>query len=725
MSAITPTKIAVAGNPNSGKSTLINALAGTRMQVGNWAGVTVEKNEAILESFGNTYQLIDLPGSYSLIPYSEEEAIARDFLLHERPDIIINIVDATNLERNLYLTVQLLELGISIVLALNMYDEVEKKGFRIDTKTIEQILGVKVVPTIAVKKVGISELLQSVHEIASSPKKYAPRRLHYSKDIDAASEPIIEYITENHPQIAARHPVTWLAYKIIEEDTGTIERLNLHPGEFPANEAIDHLKAAHDKNMQSLMADMRYAQASGLAREVITRPNARRIEITERIDQIVLNRYVSIPVFFSIIWLMFKLTFDLSAPFVDFIDSFFNGPLARWTSVALHAVNASDWIASLLIEGMIGGVGFVLVFVPVIAAMMFFITFLEGSGYMARAAFVMDRYMHIIGLHGKSFIPMLLGFGCNVPSVYATRTLESSKDKALTTLLLPLMTCGARLPVYVLFIGVFFKTRSGEVLFSIYLLGILLAIAVGFAFRKLMFKEEAPLFIMELPPYRMPSMRNLMIHTWGKTKHFIIKAGTTILAMSAIVWFTLNMPWGVEHKRDSYIGQAGQAISPIFKPLGFGTWEAASSLITGIVAKEIIISTMGEVFTNLPEESLGDQNVTIGSELRETAVSFFSACKDAIGNIFSTMGIAGIATDEAEESQSLRGVIRNEFTPLSAYSFMVFVLLYMPCIVTGIAIRHEFGSWKLFIISIAYGMSLAWIVSFLIFQIGSLLQIGV
>ena len=724
-SAVHTVTVAVVGNPNSGKSTLINALAGSKLQVGNWPGVTVEKREAVLEAFGSRLRLVDLPGSYSLSPYTEEEGIARDFLVHEKPDVILNVVDATNLERNLYFTVQLLEFGIPTVIALNMYDEAQKKGFRIDTKTIEKRIGVQVVPTVATKKIGISELLKAVCQTGSSPESNTPCTLHYSKDIDGAKESIIDCIKKKDPPVAERYPVTWLAYKVLEGDQGAIGKLALKPEIFSANGAIRHLKSAHDTDVGSWIADMRYAQASGLTKEVVTRPLIKKIEITECIDQVVLNRYAGIPVFLAIIWLMFKLTFDLSAPFVDWIDMVFTGPLTRWISAMLQAINASDWIVSLLIEGVIGGVGFVLVFVPVIATMMFLITFLEGCGYMARAAFVMDRYMHMIGLHGKSFIPMLLGFGCNVPGVYATRTLENTKDKALTTLLLPLMTCGARLPVYILFISVFFKSRSGEVLLSIYLLGIFLAIVAGFAFQKLMFRDKAPIFIMELPPYRMPSWNNLMIHTWEKTRHFVMKAGTTILAMSVIVWFALNMPWGVKQKKESYMGQAALAISPIFKPLGFGTWEATSSLLTGIVAKEIIISTMGEVFTQQPAELTADQPVSVGEEVRGIVVSFMAACHDAVGNLFSTVGIASIATDEMKESKSLRDVIRSEFTPLSAYSFMVFTLLYMPCIVTGIAIKHEFGSWKLFMLATVYGMSLAWIVSFLIYQVGSLLKIGV
>jgi len=716
-------KIAVAGNPNAGKSTLINALAGSRLQVGNWTGVTVEKKEAVIDYQGLACQFIDLPGTYSLSPYSEEEVVARDYLMNERPDLIVNVVDATNLERNLYLTVQLLELGIPMIIALNMYDEVEKKGYQINIKAIESILNVKIIPTIAIKKEGVSELFKTISEMAPDLSAYRPSVLHYSKDIDKASNTIIEQIKAEIPNFENSGLIKWLSYKILEEDQRILSQFDLEHQNYANNEAVKHLKQAHDSDLESLMTDMRYAQASGLVQETVTRPLIRKQEITEKIDKFILNRYLSLPLFFGIIWLMFKLTFDVAAPFVNWIDGVFSGPLTNWVSYILTAIGASPWLHSLLIEGIIGGVGFVLVFVPVISSMMFFITFLEGCGYMARAAFVMDRYMHMIGLHGKSFIPLLLGFGCNVPGVYATRTLENEKDRALTTLLIPMMTCGARLPVYILFVSVFFPNHSGEVLFSIYLLGILLAVMMGMLFRKFLFQDEAPLFIMELPPYRMPSFKNLLIHTWEKVKHFIIKAGTTILAMSIIVWFALNLPWGVEHKKDSILGQTSQIVAPILAPIGFGTWESSASLITGIVAKEIIISTMGEVYgkrkiiTEAPELNLVEDVKTI-------FVSFYQAVLEATTNIFSTVGISSLSLEENEEGQSLKGVIKESFTALQAYSFMVFVLLYMPCIVTGIAIRHEFGSWKLFYISIAYGLTLAWTSSFIIFQGGTLLGLG-
>ncbi|MDO8786424.1 MAG: ferrous iron transport protein B, partial [Syntrophales bacterium] len=549
--------VAVAGNPNSGKSTLINAIAGTRLYVGNWPGVTVEKKSASFEYKGTNIKLVDLPGTYSLSPYTQEEIIARDYLVHEKPDAIINVVDATNLERNLYLTVQLLELGIPVVLALNIHDEAISKGYKIDLKTIEDVLGIKVIPTVATKKTGLSDLLMAV---TASTSGHNPKKLNYGSDIEVAASAVEKQIKNNYPQLLEKYPLRWLVFKLMEGDSNVMEEINIGDKSF-IEEATKHLIKAHGDDVESIMADERYALASGLTHEVLKKPEFRKMEMTEKIDKIVLNRFLGIPIFLAAMWVVFKLTFDFSAPFADWIDAMTTGPFKRWAEAILGFIHAPAWTASLATVGIIAGVGFVIVFVPVIFAMMFFITFLEGSGYMARAAFVMDRAMHSMGLHGKSFIPMLLGFGCNVPAVYATRVLENPRDKALTSLLIPLMSCGARLPVYVVFIGAFFTTYAGAVLWSLYVMGIALAVLMGIIFKRTLFKGESPMFIMELPPYRMPSFRSLMIHTWEKGKHFLIKAGTYILAVSILVWFLLNLPWGVEHKKDSYLGKMGQVIA--------------------------------------------------------------------------------------------------------------------------------------------------------------------
>ncbi|QWV93689.1 ferrous iron transport protein B [Geomonas oryzisoli] len=709
--------VAVAGNPNSGKSTLINAIAGTRLHVGNWAGVTVEKKEALFEFVGRKIRLVDLPGTYSLSPYSQEEIVARDYLVHERPDLIVNVVDATNLERNLYLTVQIMELGIPVVMALNIYDEAQEKGYRIDEKVMEKMLGIAVVPTSATKRTGLDELLATVLRVADARNQRAPKKLNYGEDIEVASEHLAKAFHTSYPALWERYPKRWLLLKLMEQDSHVMEELNLDDLGF-LDQALHHLRKAHGEDIESIMADARYSLASGLTREVLHKPELRQTELTEKIDKIVLNRFLGIPIFMAAMWLLFKLTFDLSAPFGKWIGAMTDGPFKRWASAVLTPLGAPDWTVSLVNDGVIAGVGSVLVFVPVIFAMMFFITFLEGSGYMARAAFVMDRTMHSIGLHGKSFIPMLLGFGCNVPGIYATRTLENPKDKVLTALLVPLMSCGARLPVYVLFVGIFFPKNSSTVIWSLYIMGILLAVGMGLVFKRTLFRGEAPMFIMELPPYRMPSLHSLCVHTWEKGKHFLFKAGTYIFAVSVLVWFLLNLPWGVEHKRDSYLGQAGAAIAPIFQPVGFGNWEAASSLITGVIAKEIVVGTMGEIYA--PKKDEKKEVPTLQEDLKEVATSFGEACVQAV----KTLLYLPQAEEKEEDRGGLNVAIQGAFTPLTAYAFMAFVLLYMPCVVAIAAMRQEFGTWKWAGVGLIYQTALAWTAALIIYQGGRLLGLG-
>ncbi len=713
--------VAVAGNPNSGKSTLINAIAGSRLQVGNWPGVTVEKKEARLEHAGRSLRLVDLPGTYSLSPYSLEEIVARDFLVNERPDVVVNVVDATNLERNLYLTVQLLELGIPVVMALNIHDEAVAKGYRIDAPGIEARLGVRVVPTSATKRQGLEALLAAVHAAAADGARAVPAPLGYGPDLDVAAIAVERALHDERPELSRRYPPRWLALKLVEGDARVAEETSVDRATL-VEPALDHLRSAHGEDVEALVAEARYGLAAGLVREVLTKPALPKRELTERIDRVVLNRFLGIPIFFAAMWLVFKLTFDLSAPFGDWIDAMTNGPFKRWAAAILGTVGAPDWTVSLVNDGVISGVGFVLVFVPVIFAMMFFITFLEGSGYMARAAFVMDKAMHAMGLHGKSFIPMVLGFGCNVPGIYATRTLESGRDRILTALLLPLMSCGARLPVYVLFVGVFFPRRPGTVIWSLYVIGIVLAIAMGVVFKKTLFRGEAPSFIMELPPYRMPSLRSVCLHTWEKGKHFLYKAGTYILAVSVIVWFLLNLPWGVESKKDSYLGKAGQVMAPALAPLGFGTWEAASSLITGVIAKEIVVGTMGEIYAPAAKEEKATP--TLGEDLVEIGASFGRAAKESVGNVVSSVRLSSMSFEPKEDASPLKDAVRRVFTPLTAFGFMVFVLLYMPCVVVAIAMRQEFGGWKWFGVAFLYQTALAWAAALVVHQGGRLLGLG-
>jgi len=714
-----PLVVAVAGNPNAGKSTLINAISGSRLHVGNWPGVTVEKKEAFFDLEGRSIRLVDLPGCYSLSPYTQEEIISRDYLVTEKPDLIINVVDATNLERNLYLTIQLLELGIPMIMALNMSDEAEAKGYKINGRQMEETLGITVIPTSATRKTGLKELLKAVVHLADSGEKHRPRTLNYGEDIEIVLEGVLEHIQRDHAPLLERYPLRWLLLKLLEGDRLVLEAVNFTHDSLP-KAIFDHLRRAHGDDIEGMLADTRYALSTGLCREILTKPEKRNIEITERIDRVVLNRFFGIPIFMAAMWLLFKLTFDLSAPFGEWFKAMTEGPFKRWASALLGGIGTPDWLVSLVNDGVIAGVGFVLVFVPVIFCMMFFITFLEGSGYMARAAFVMDRAMHAIGLHGKSFIPMLLGFGCSVPGIYATRTLENPKDKVLTALLVPLMSCGARLPVYVLFVGVFFPDNSGTVLWSLYVLGILLAILMGYIFKKTLFRGEAPMFIMELPPYRMPSFTSLCLHTWEKGKHFLVKAGTYIFAVSILVWFMLNLPWGVEHKKDSYLGQAGQIMAPALAPLGFGTWEAASSLITGVIAKEVVVGTMGEIYVAKHEDKEKKETPTLGEDLKEIVVSFGAATKKAVTTLLYIPG----KEEKEEDKSALNQAIKSGFTPLSSYAFMAFVLLYMPCMIALAAMRQEFNSWKWVGIGVVYQTALAWTVAMVIYQGGQLLGLG-
>ena len=706
-------RVAVVGNPNCGKSTLINAIAGSRLKVGNWPGVTVEKKEANLKRKNVNINLIDLPGIYSLSPYSEEEVIARDFLINKKCDLIVNVIDSTNIERNLYLTTQLTELGIPMIVVFNIGDEAIKKGINIDQKTLEGLLKIRSVKTIATKKQGIDELLD---KIVTTNFNQKPKDLAYSEDV----KQIIDFIDEEHGSLIKKSnlPEKWLKTKIIEGDFNFPNSEKFK--KIDITKELEHIKELHNSDIETFIAEQRHAIANGIAKQIITTTKVDKINISKAIDKIILNRFLAIPIFLLIMWMMFKLTFDIATPFIDWTDSLFVDTLRKWGAIGLTSIGASNWIISLVTDGVIAGVGFVLVFTPIIFTMMFFITFLESSGYMSRAAFVTDRIMRSFGLHGKSFIPMLIGFGCNVPAVYATRTLESKKDRIITCIAIPFMSCGARLPVYVLFTSVFFAAHAATVIWLLYILGIVLAGVVSIILQKNYFKQEPPLFVMELPPYRLPTFKSLMVHTWEKGKHFVKKAGTYIFAVSILVWFLLHMPWGVEDKKDSYLGKVGSTISPIFKPIGFGNWEASASLITGVIAKEIIIGTMGEIYVQeAPIEEEPEEKVqSFASDMKSAGLSFIDATIEAKNNILSTFGISSMSAETDEANDGLRKIIHSKFTPLSAFVFMVFTLLYMPCVVTGIAMKQEFGTWKWFFLATSIGVSIAWTLSFIIYQIG-------
>ncbi len=670
--------VALAGNPNSGKTTIFNNLTGARQHVGNWPGVTVEKKEGQFVSEGKVIRVVDLPGTYSLGAYSEDEAVARDYILFEQPDVVINIVDATNLERNLYLTTQLLEMGTNVVIALNMYDELKARQMDIDVAKLSELLRVPVVPTVATRNQGIKELVTRALQAAKT-KNRKPLKINYGNEMEAELAAIEQDILSN-PKLAEKFTPRWLAVKMLEGDESVLKEIEKHCNLdrllTRRNEAVKRLESVWGEDIESLIADRRYGFIGGLAKEVVTRRQTSedRLSTSDKIDRIVTNRYLGIPIFLLAMWAVFQFTFKVGNPLIGWIESFFawfGGVTGTW----LASAGTPELFRSLIVDGIIGGVGSVLVFIPNIFLLFFAISLLEDSGYMARAAYIMDRFMHSLGLHGKSFIPLLIGFGCNVPAIMATRTLENKRDRLITILINPLMSCTARLPVYVLFTGAFFSARQGLVIFSLYLLGLVLAILVGVVFKRFLFKGETSHFVMELPPYRIPTLKSTLIHMWERGSSFIRKAGTIIFAVVVLIWVLSNLPVGVEYaSQESILGRIGSLMAPIFQPAGFGTWEAAVALVFGILAKEVVVGTLGVIY--------------------------------------------GV------EETRLTGVIAQHWTPLTAYAFMVMTLIYIPCIATIGAIKRETNSWGWTAFAIGYSLVLGWLMAVLVYQAGKLAGLG-
>lgn len=710
-------RIAVCGNPNTGKSTLINSLAGAKLQVGNWPGVTVEKKEIIFRLGDYLLHFIDLPGAYSLTPFSLEEKITRDFLFTQIPDVILCVVDSTNLERNLFFVIQLMELGIPMIVALNMYDEAQKLGYKIDIPLLEKLLGIKIVPTVATKGEGIEKLKEGVIEVYE--KGSLPKNLSYGEDLEDLIRKTKNHLLAINPQLSEEVLTKGIILKVLEGDEELLQKLGIKYDKTSLKSYLEHIEKVHGMDFEDFLTDTRYGLAAGAVKQILSKPEIKKITLTEKIDNVLLNRYLGIPLFFLIMWLLFKLAFDIANPYVDFLDETISEFVIIWAGAGLENIGAPEWIISLITDGIIGGVGIVLTFIPVIGMIMLLITLLESSGYMARAAFLMDRVMRSFGVQGKSFIPMLMGFGCNVPSVYATRVLEQEKERKLTMFLVPFMSCGARLPVYVVFISAFFPQSSGTVLFFLYTLGIAIAMVMGIVMHKLFYKGESSPFIMELPPYRFPTFRDLRIHTWIKLRHFVIKAGTWILIINIVVWGLLNLPWKSEKPEDSLLGKIGNALAPIFKPLGYGDWASASSLLSGILAKEVVVSTMAQIYGIQEENEI--KKVNLLKNLKDIGQKFIEKTKEAIFNVFSTFGIVTLSAEEPEEAGGLIPLLQKHFTPLSALSFMVFVLLYWPCFVYGIALKAELGTFKLYGQAILLHTLVAWFCAFLVYQIGSLL----
>lgn len=674
-------KFALVGNPNSGKTTMFNEITGSTQYVGNWPGVTVEKKEGKARRFKEDIRIIDLPGIYSLSPYSMEEIIARDYIIEEKPDVVINIVDASNIERNLYLTVQLKELGVPVVIALNMMDVVESRRDKIDIKALEKQLSIPVIPTSASKGTGIKEVIEKALEVAETSTEGAStdNSRYFEDKLESCLDEVETMVADIDE--ARNLNARWVAQKLLEGDDKIKEKLKL-PVSVITNlkQYQDDLEKAYGVDLETVFADNRYRFISKVM-ESSVRKNMENKGLTwsDKIDRVVTNRVLAIPMFLFIMYGIFQITFGAVGSFtIDWVDGFINNTVAGTLSSWLEAAGAAEWLMALVIDGIVAGLGSMLVFVPQIMILFFFLALLEDSGYMARAAFIMDRLLRKLGLSGKSFIPMLLGFGCSVPAVMAARTLENEKDRRLTIILSPFMSCGARLPVYALFAAAFFANNQGVVVFSIYILGIVIAVLSGILLKNTILKGEAAPFVMELPPYRIPTLKGLGIHMVDRAKGFVKKAGTVIFAAAVVIWFLQSFNLSLQMVDDpeaSIFGVIGKAIAPIFVPLGFGDWRASVALLTGLVAKEVVVSTMGILY------GLGD----IGDNTTQLVVA-----------------------------------LQGAFTPLKAYAFMAFTLLYMPCIAAFGAIKREMNSWKWTLITVLYQTGTAWVVAFLIYQVGSL-----
>ena len=746
--------IALAGNPNVGKSTIFNALTGSRQHVGNWPGKTVEKKEGRLRLGAEEILVVDLPGAYSLTAYSLEEIIARDFIVNEQPTAVVAVVDASNLERNLYLVAQIMELGAPLIVALNMTDVATSRGLKIDANRLSQRLGgVPVVETVGNRSLGLDQLKEAMLHVSQQPPRALPQ-VQFSGVLGAELAGLEAQIAADGV-LSAQYNTHWLATKLLENDTAVLDALRARGATNLVDAAVaaqERIAAATGEDAETLIADQRYGFIGEMMGVVLQRPSQAVLTTSDKIDAIVTHRIWGLPIFLLLMWLVFQFTANVSAPFLDWVDVFMNETVYGWGAGLMAALGLGDtWLAALVTDGVIAGVGGVLVFVPVLLFLYFALAVLEDSGYMARAAFVMDRVMRWMGLHGKSFLPMIVGFGCTVPAVYATRTLENEKDRKLTGFLATFMSCGARLPVYVVFGAAFFGAASGNLIFAMYILGIGVALATGFALKHTVYKGQPPApFVMELPPYRAPRPRDVWRQMWERAEGFVIKAGTVILAVSIAIWLLMAIPGRANAgafndvaPEESLFGVVSGAIAPVFQPAGFGSWQASGSLITGFLAKEVVVGTMNIIYVD--EEEAGAEEAeptTFLQDVGASLVGFGQAAaltvQEVINIIPRTINLLPFVEigevnffgggEEEESTTRLESALINSFTEsagspalgaLAALAFNVFVLLYVPCMAAVAAMRQEFGGRWMWM-QIGYTFGLAWIAAVLVFQIGRL-----
>lgn len=680
-------EVALVGNPNAGKTSIFNIASHSREHVGNYAGVTVDSKKAQFKQKGYKFSLTDLPGTYSLTAFSPEELYVRQYLMKENPDVVLNVIDASNLERNLYLTTQLIDMDMKVVIALNMYDDLSRKGDRFDFKHLGKMLGIPIIPTIAHKGDGIEELFDTVIS-QFEDQEPATRHIHiqYGKEIERSISRLQEQIraTKFSYALSSR----FFSLKLLEKDEEARKYISSFNPEGNilklADKEIDRLELLLGEDTESYITDARFGFISGALKETYKPIEKKKITIssTEKLDRILTNKWLGFPLFLFFLWLMFQTTFNLGQYPVSLIEM----GVAGLTDL-LNLWIPDGIFQDLLVDGIVGGVGGVIVFLPNILILFLFISFMEDTGYMARVAFIMDKLMHLIGLHGKSFIPLIMGFGCNVPAIMATRTLENRRDRLLTMLILPLMSCSARLPVYILIAGAIFPTQAGNVIFGLYMFGILLSILVAIALKNTLFKKQDSPFVMELPPYRIPRARAVTKHMWFKGQLYLKKMGGVILIASILIWamgyFPRTEGTKTEQLENSLIGIVGKAVEPIIQPLGFD-WKMGIALLTGTLAKEVVVSTLGVLYQN-------DENPEALAEKLRTDTYLEGPRKGA--KVYSTP---------------------------AALAFLLFVLVYVPCVAVLAAIKRESGGWKWAVLMAVYTTTLAYLISFSVFQIGSL-----
>jgi len=712
--------VALVGNPNSGKTTLFNRVSHSREHVGNYAGVTVDSKEALFNHRGYTFRITDLPGTYSLSDYTSEERYVREHILKNKPDVVVNVLDANNLERNLYLTSQLIDMDITVVLALNMYDDLLKRKDKLDIALLSKLIGIRVVPTISSRGKGIFRLLNHVIRVFEG-KDPDIRHVHinYGEELEQSVQQLQEMIRET-PSLTDHYSSRFLSLKLLERDDNASHLMtgakNFIEIQDSARGEITRIKALFKEEPETLITDARYGFVAGALKETMRKsgenPGFTR---SQRIDRILTHKYLGLPFFLGFLWLMFHATFTLGNYPMGWIESG-----VEMLSQFVNSNLPEGMVRDLLVDGVIGGVGGVIVFLPNILILFFFISLMEDTGYMARTAFIMDKVMHLFGLHGKSFIPLIMGFGCNVPAIMATRTLENRNDRLLTMLIIPFMSCSARLPVYVLIAGAVFPGRAGNVIFLLYFIGVIVSMLMSILFKKVFFNSQQAPFVMELPIYRNPGVRILLRHMWSKGAHYLKKMGGVILLASVVIWvlgyFPRNVQYTVDYEqlianetsearvtvlknqmeaekqKHSLIGRLGIAIEPVIRPLGFD-WKMGISLVTGFAAKEIVVSTMGVLYQS--DDGGGDaESSSLQNRIRD--------------EVYTTGSKAG----------------QPVFTPLTGLSFLLFVLFYLPCVAVIAAVGRESGSWKWAGFVLFYTTAIAWMASFVVYQVGSIFQLG-